>query len=321
MTTRPAGSTTEDDAERIGASSLEPHRGAVWGLGYRMLGTPADADDLVQDTWLRALERPPRDVSRDLRPWLITVAANLARDRLRARKRRAYVGPWLPGPVLDVEGILEREHPTGDDDERSPAGRISRRESLRFAFLVALEALTPLQRAVLILRDVFDLDTEETAQALGTSTGNVKTTLHRARRALAPYDEEVAHPSEAVATAVLVEWLGKLAAGDVAGMVALMRDDVRAVSDGGGEVLAARKVVVGAEAVARLYLGLLQKHGQGTEPRLAQVNGEPALVVTHPHAPPGVAGLFVLRLDIDDEGRVRAVSSVLAPQKVRGLAG
>src|SRR5262249_19652970 len=147
-----------------------------------MTGVAADADDLVQETFLRAIERP-RAADAALRPWLVGVARNLARDQRRRRRRRGWSGPWLPSPVE-----------TGDD-EASPSfepsateGRYDLLESCTFAFLLALEALTPQQRAVLLLREVFDYSVTETAAALDLSTANVKTTHHRARRAMAAYD-------------------------------------------------------------------------------------------------------------------------------------
>src|SRR5436190_13607733 len=126
-----------------------------------MTGNAADADDIVQDTFVRALEKRATDMEAPLRPWLINVAMNLSRDQLRRRRRREYFGPWLPAPVL-TEGndgsALDRPVM-----ESTPARRYDIMESVSMAFLLALEALTPAQRAVLILRDVFDYSTNETA--------------------------------------------------------------------------------------------------------------------------------------------------------------
>jgi RNA polymerase sigma factor (sigma-70 family) len=160
------------------ATALSDHRDLLWALCYRMLGTPADADDALQSTFEKALTHPPPDASLPLKPWLIRIAVNHCRDELRKRNTRASAF-WLPGP-LD----------TPEDDPRfmgseAPDARYSRMQSVSLAFMVALHTLTPLQRAVLILRDVLDMSVVETAEALETTDSNVKMALHRARAQLA----------------------------------------------------------------------------------------------------------------------------------------
>ena len=165
--------------------AFREHRGFLWGLCYRLSGNAADADELVQETFVRALERPPADLERPWRPWLTRVAVNLGRDLLRRRRRRTYVGPWLPGPVPTAADGLPCE-PV--DPAPGPGARYDRLESVTVAFLLALEALSPAQRAVLLLRDVFDYSVRETADALAMSEANVKTTHLRARRVMESYD-------------------------------------------------------------------------------------------------------------------------------------
>jgi len=142
----------------------------------------------VQETFVRALERPPADLDGTLRPWLVRVAMNLGLDVLRSRRRRRYIGPWLPTPVESTdEDALPSFEPLiagGGTTE----GRYDLLESVSMAFLVALETLTPRQRAALLLRDVFDYSVEETARALAMTVANVKTTHHRARHAMRAYD-------------------------------------------------------------------------------------------------------------------------------------
>src|SRR5207244_2976494 len=169
---------------------------------YRMTGSAADAKAVVQDTCVRAIEHPPGRTNEPLRPWLVKVALNLARDLLRRRRRREYVGPWLPSPI---ETDVSRQSVAGgpanlesDPPSHEPAtleGRYDLLESVSFAFLVALDRLTPSARAVLLLRDVFDYSIKETAAALDRSEANVKTTHHRARRAMAGYDSARHLPS------------------------------------------------------------------------------------------------------------------------------
>ena len=148
------------------AGAFAAERTFLWGLCYRMTGCAADAEDIVQETFTRALERPPARTSDPWRPWLVRVAMNLARDQLRRRRRQRYIGPWLPSPIETGDEVavpaVEPALAGGD----TTAGRYDVLESVSFAFLIALEALTPQQRAVLLLRCVFDYDVRETAFAL-----------------------------------------------------------------------------------------------------------------------------------------------------------
>ncbi len=295
---------------------LQEHRQAVWGVAYRMLGVPADADDVVQDTFVKALEHPPA-TDRPIRPWLVRVATNLSLDRLRARRRRGYVGPWLPGPA-DVSAL--------PDPAPGAEARYGALESSSFAFLLALEALTPNQRAVLLLRDVLDWSGRETAQALGLSETNAKVTLHRARRALAAYDRQPCRPDPALVertTQALGRFLGALASGDPSAFQDALTAEARLLSDGGGEFFAAKKPVVGAAKIGGLYASLLVRraqHGPGM-PQLEVVvlNGLPALLCADLDAPPGDARRWVMRCEVDADGRVRELHSILATRKLAGL--
>jgi len=144
----------------------------------------ADADDLVQETFVHAMERPPARLEEPWRPWLVRVALNLGRDLLRRRKRRAYVGPWLPSPIDTGDEASPPSHEPTFAEGMSTEGRYDMLESVSFAFLIALEALSPRQRAILLLRDVFDYSVQETAVVLDLSEANVKTSHHRARRTM-----------------------------------------------------------------------------------------------------------------------------------------
>jgi len=202
--------------------AFRDHHRAIWSLCYRMTGSAADADDLVQDTFARAIERPPVQLDAPLKPWLVKVALNLSRDLLRQRRRRDYRGPWLPGlietgegPPPAIEAIMA--------DGASTEARYDLMESVSLAFLIALEALSPTKRAVLLLRDVFGYSIEETAAALDLSFANVKTTLHRARKEMEKYDQQPhsANTSEAHVDA-LTRFFGMLVAGDVDGLEKLL---------------------------------------------------------------------------------------------------
>jgi len=209
VSTGPASGAAPSDLEAV----FGAERSFLWGLAYRLTGSAADADDVVQTAFVRALERPPARTDLPWRPWLVRVTANLGRDLLRRRRRRRYEGPWLPSPVATPD-----EPPSAEpaDPSPDPLARYALLESVSFAFLLALEALTPQQRAVLLLRDVFDYSTAETAAALAISVANAKQTLVRARRAMAAYDADrpASVGSDEFAGAV-ASFLEKLAAGDV----------------------------------------------------------------------------------------------------------
>jgi RNA polymerase sigma factor (sigma-70 family) len=307
--------------EALGAL-YEEHERFLWGLCYRLSGSAADADDLVQATFVRALESPPARTDEPWRPWLTRVAINLGRDLLRRRKRQRYVGPWLPSPVeTGDESALASYEPqlaAGVTTE----GRYDMLESVSFAFLLALEALTPKQRAVLLLRDVFDYSVAETAQALGVSEPDVKTTHHRARRAMEAYDHERCRPTREVqerTRTVLAELMGAFARGDLAGAERRLATSVVALSDGGGEFFAARVPVIGVERVAKFYGNVAARSLAGATHEMTMLNGLPAIVTAIPGSVPGQAAHLVTAIALDDDGRVARIWSILATRKLTAL--
>jgi RNA polymerase sigma-70 factor, ECF subfamily len=313
-------SSTPPEAAR--SPALEPHRRLLWSLLYRMTGSAADAEDLVQDTFARALERPPARSDEPLRPWLVQVALNLGRDQLRRRRRSPYVGPWLPTPVEDV---IAEVAAVAESSAPSAEARYSQVESARYAFLVALEALNPVGRAVLLLRDVFDYSVHETALALGLSEANVKTSHHRARRAMAAYDTDrvpVSPPDAPPASLMALQgFLAALSQQDTQAAEAYLRDDVRALSDGGGVHLAASRPVVGVRRVRILFEQLIRKQGDGFDGiELRRINGEAALLVRQRIRLKRQAPLLVMRCDVDPEGKIYAFHSILAPAKLTHIA-
>lgn len=303
--------------------NLEEHRRFLWGLCYRMTGVAADADDLVQETFLRALERPPARQDDPWRPWLTRVALNLGRDLLRRRRRRGYRGPWLPSPLeTGDEAVPPSVEPTLTDGTTTE-GRYDLLESVTFAFLLALEALTPTQRAVLLLRDVFDYSVTETATALGISEPNVKTTHHRARRAMAGYDRRRCRPVRALqerTRAALEQFLVAITGGDVGAVERLLAPGVRAVSDGAGETFAARKAIVGPTLVARFFVNIARRRAEGTQLAVREFNGLPGVVIDFGPSTRGDPVRSVTRLDVDDQGRVAAIHSVLSARKLARVA-
>ena len=273
------------------------HRRLLWSLSYRRTGSAADADDIVQDTFVRAMEHPPARTDEPLRPWLVKVALNLSRDHLRGRKRREYVGPWLPSPVETNEDAPPSHEPSIDGRD-TLEGRYGLIESVTFAFLLALERLTPRQRAVLLLGDVFEYSVKETADAIELSEANVKTTHHRARQAMASYDRDRHPPTSAMTEATqraLGQFLQCLETNDVAGVEALLAEDVRALTDGGGEFRSALRPIVGRDKVTRFFLAIAHI-GQGIRARSVMLNGLPAVLFDATTVPAGVAARNVVQV-------------------------
>jgi RNA polymerase sigma-70 factor (ECF subfamily) len=239
---------------------------------------------------------------------------------LRRRRRRRYVGPWLPSPIeTDVEPPAY-EIPGGE--ETTTEGRYELMESVSFAFLLALEALTPQQRAVLLLRDVFDYSVEETADALGLSAANVKTTHHRARRAMSDYDRNRSIPTRELGERtreMLERFLAGLFQQDVASVEKLLAEDVRFVSDGGGEFLAALHPVIGRAKVLRFYARGSSHPGAVEAVELRMLNGLPGVLVTFGKLRPRQAKFGVIRCEIDADGRITALHNVLASRKLSAI--
>ncbi len=310
---------------RLGLSSalteiFNAHHAFLWGLCYRLTGNAADADDLVQETFVRALSRPPARTEDPWRPWLVRVAVNLGRDLLRKRRRRSYEGQWLPSPIeTDEGGEPPSFEPAGDS--RNPAARYDQLESVSFAFLLALEALTPSQRAVLLLRDVFDYSVREVAETLGMTEANVKTTHLRARRSMAAYDGDRQLPTRTVqqrTRKTLERFLACLAARDLEGIKAILADDVRVLSDAGGEFYARRVPLVGRGKVARLFLGI-QRVVPAVRGEMRMLNGLPSLVVEFTAPRVGWAPRVVIQCRIGHDGRIRELYMILASRKLTGV--
>lgn len=294
------------------ARDFEAHRRLLWSLSYRMTGCPADAEDVVQETYLRALARPPKDLSAPLRPWLVAVAVNLARDLLRLRRAQVYPGIWLPGPVP-----LEKEPEEGPAVD-PPQERFDLLESGSYAFLVALEKLTPQQRAVFLLREVFEHSTEEAAAALGMSASNVKVVLHRAKKALVrpPYPSRT---QRELTRKALLAFQDALERQDLAALEKLFAPNARACGDGGGAYPTGKTVHAGAAEVARFFLALARL-GAAPHLEIRELNGLPAQVGTWEPARPHVPPRWTLHLEVDGEGRIRWLRTVSAPPKLLGIS-
>lgn len=285
------------------AAAFEAERRRLVGLAYRMLGTVTDAEDVVQEAWLR-LSRSGADVA-DLPAWLTTVTSRLCLDKLRAvrRAREEYVGPWLPEPV--VTGLA--------DTAPGPADLVELDDSVRLALLLVLEELSPEQRVAFVLHDVFAVPFEDVAATLGISAPAARQHASRARRAVRDRSPERAVPPERE-RAALEAFRAAALGGDLAELVAVLAPDVVLRSDGGGVVSAALRPVVGADKVARLLAGLVALAEGPIESTDVLVNGEPGVVVRA--LARGVRETTVVVPHVGPDGRVVAVDIVRNPQKL-----
>ncbi len=283
----------------------------LWGLCYRLTGIAADADELVQETFVRALERPPRATGddADLGGWLVRVATNLSLDRLRARRRRRYVGAWLPSPIETCDTV------DGVD------ATYELRETASYAYLLALEALAPKPRAVVILRDVFEYPAGEVATLLDTSEANVRVLHHRARRRLAAARDEPQPRGEVAAATqrALEAFVDCLSRQDVRGLEALLTESVRTITDGGGEYTALHAPLTGRDRVIRFHLETARRREPISRIAMRTVNGLPALVIETTPLRPQMAPRVVLRCEIDADGRIRELHTVLASRKLTAV--
>jgi RNA polymerase sigma-70 factor (ECF subfamily) len=290
------------------AISFEPHRRRLFGLAYRMLGSVAEAEDAVQDAYLR-WHAADRDAVSDTRAFLTTTTTRICLDVLKsARARReAYVGPWLPEPVLDTAAL-------------APDTQTELAEDLSVALLLALDRLSALERAAFLLHDVFDCSFGEVASALGRSEAACRQLASRARthvREARPQGmTSVRDRSESSSHERLVSaFVSAARSGDVQTLMGLLADDVRLTADGGGKVTAALNVIEGADRTARFVVGAVSKGlPEGSTVRIAQVNGLPGLIVYRPDG-----SLQSVAFEIEDN-LVRAIYAVSNPEKLEHLA-
>jgi RNA polymerase sigma-70 factor (ECF subfamily) len=274
-------------------------RPMLFAIAYRMLGSVMDAEDLVQDAYLRWQEAPETDV-RSPRAYLTTIVTRLAINHLRAArtKRETYVGPWLPEPLVTED--------TPDAVELA--------ESLSMAFLVLLERLSPIERAVFLLHEVFDFHYTEIARMVDKTEANCRQLLTRAKKRVgAPEGRFEADPEQA--RRLTQRFTEASVAGDLEGLLALLAEDVTVWADGGGKVPgAALNPVRGATAVARFILGIMRRVvPAGTTLRPAELNGQPGFIAYVSGRP-----LSALILDIRD-GRIHTIYAVGNPDKLQAL--
>jgi RNA polymerase sigma-70 factor (ECF subfamily) len=296
------------------AQSFEPHRRHLAGLAYRMLGSMADAEDAVQETYLR-WHAADRDHVSEPRAFLMTTTTRICLDILKSARvrREAYVGPWLPEPVLDT-AALAPDHVT------------ELAEDLSVALLLTLDRLSPLERAAFLLHDVFDFSYREVAAVLERSEAACRQLATRARADVRAARRPGAAAPPARSGDIAAEHAQLLSAfnaaiqsGDLEALTRLLASDVRVVTDGGGKVRAASIVIDGADRVARFLVEATRKRpGQWWRddftPRFAIVNGLPGAIVEAPEGPVQTAAFEIA------DGVIRAMYVVRNPDKLRHLA-
>jgi RNA polymerase sigma-70 factor (TIGR02957 family) len=284
---------------------FEEHRNLLFAVSYRMLGTVADAEDVVQDAWLKWSAADRSDVA-EPKAYLVRIVTNLALDRLRSARaqRESYVGPWLPEPLLTAPDIAED---------------VTMAESVSMAMLVVLETLTPLERAVFVLREVFGYSYAEIGLAVDRSEVSVRQLGHRARehvQARRPRFETGPEQRREVTERFFAATLG----GDLNELMAVLAPDVTLWTDGGGKVRAALRTIEGADKVARWLAAVMDRPYAGVQPRdmtfdTAEINGVPGIVINGPAGPLGV-----FTVDVAGDGHIVAIHLVANPDKLQAVA-
>jgi RNA polymerase sigma-70 factor (TIGR02957 family) len=271
------------------------HRSLLFTVAYEMLGSAADAEDVVQETWLRWAD-VDRDEVRDPRAYLVRIVTRQSLNRLRtlARRKEDYVGEWLPEPLLTTPDV---------------AVDVELAESVSLAMLTVLETLTPTERAVFVLREVFDVPYEEIAAAVDKSAAAVRQIGHRARSHVAARRPRVAvdHGEQ---QAVMERFVAAMQGGDMQALMDVLAPEVVLVADGGGFAQAARVPIHGAKRIAA-FLRNFPRYAEGTELRIVWINGAPALRMDGPD-PVGTSAISM----VVEDGRITRLYAVRNPHKL-----
>lgn len=281
-------------------SVFENHRSRLFGLAYKLLGTRSDAEDVVQDAWLR-WQQADRAAIRDAEAWLVTATTRLGIDRLRAvrTEREAYTGPWLPEPLTV-------------DESPTPESGLELAQQVSLAFLSLLERLGPEERAAFLLKEVFDYDYAQIAELIGHAEANCRQMVHRARTRL-----QAERPRFEIAPdkhrRLLEGFMRAAQSGNREAIVRLLDTNARLVSDGGGKVNATIRPLHGAERIARLFWAIARRSGSALQWHLGHVNGEPALLRMHGGHLDSVTTITA------DGDRITGIFTVLNPDKLDGL--
>ena len=279
------------------STAFEAVRARLFGLAYRMLGSRADAEDIVQETYVRWHTAQPGAIENP-EAWLVTAATRLSIDRLRRLKteREAYVGPWLPEPIV----------------EDTPERLLELSSDLSMAMLTMLETLAPDERAAFLLHDVFDVDYERIASILGKSEPACRQVIHRARGRVRG-DRKRFESTESGKRELLERFTAAMEASDEQALLALFTPDATWTADGGGKTAASPRPLVGVEAIVRLVMGLRRRWWADLDVLVTTVNGEPGLCMR-------VEGRLIAVMAIESrDDRIQSVYAVVNPDKLAAV--
>jgi RNA polymerase sigma-70 factor (ECF subfamily) len=295
-----------DDEMTDDQQTFAEHRNLMFAIAYRLLGSAADAEDVVQDAWFKWSADDRSQVS-DPKAYLARIVSNLSMERLRStrRQRETYVGPWLPEPILT---------------EADTAEGVAVADSVSMAMLVVLETLSPIERAVFVLKEVFDFSYAEIAEAVERSESAVRQAGHRARehvRARRPRFESDRNKKRQATERFFAATTG----GDINELMELLAPEVTLWTDGGGKVRQAMRPIIGAANVARWIAGASSRPYEGVDiadmtAEVVEINGGPGIVMSG-------AGRVIatITVDLDEDGRIATVHNVANPDKLRAIAG
>ncbi len=278
--------------------SFETYRPLLFSIAYRMTGSASEAEDIVQETYLRYQGIPPQEI-RSLKPFLTTITTRLCLTYLNSARveREQYIGIWLPEPVLTVGGAMH------------PEEQVEQQESLSLAFLVLLETLTPPERATFLLHEVFDYSFQEIARMLDKTPAACRQMFHRAKEHLAARQHRFT-PSPGQHGQMLEQFLDACQLGNLPALTEMLARDATAWADGGGKVRSVSRPLFGREAVARFFVGIARHQPAGQIIRIEEINGAPALLGWN-----GIHLEWVLALDLWD-GQIQSLQVVLNPDKL-----
>lgn len=284
------------------AQVFNQHRHRLFGIAYRMLGMRDDAEDVVQEAYLRWHKTKTEEIETP-EAWLVSVATRLSIDKLRAisKERENYIGPWLPEPIFN-------------SPSRSPEDELEFADNLSLAFIALLERLSPVERAAFLLHDVFDCSYQEIARIVGKTEPSCRQMIHRARERVRR-EKPRYETSEADKKRLIEKFIQATTAGDEETLMSLFVEDAKLTSDGGGRVTSARKVVEGRRKIAHLYSQYGKKGGGFVDTHLRLINGELGVVTT------AFGQVFAATTFEFDGEQISRVYQVMNPEKLKSFRG
>lgn len=279
------------------------HRSLLFGIAYRMLGRVSEAEDIVQEVWLR-WQKQDASAIESPKAWLVAATTRLCIDQLRLarREREEYYGVWLPEPLMPMT-------------ESDPSRAAELADSLSMAFMLMLESLGPAERAVFLLREVFGYEYAETAAIVGKSEANCRQIVRRAKERLELKPKAPSTPPTEQARKLVEQFMAAAATGEVESVLALLAEESAVLSDGGGKVKAAGRAILGADHVSRFLLGIWPRFMVGVDVRPVDINGSPGVIVGQ-----GNRVDYALSFEVAGD-RVQNIYIMCNPDKLRHLCG